>query len=154
MTFTPHAIIGAAAGTLTDNIWLAFLYGLISHCVADFTPHIEPKFWVIKNPDGTKSWMPWLYIYVIAEILLTIWIFYVLRHRIDFKMLIAGAFGGLAPDFIANNPFLQRYRNAPVFRQIFWFHDKIHTELANNLWPVSFILEAVLIGISIFILVK
>jgi len=155
MTIAPHAIIGAAAGTLTGNIWLAFLFGLVSHFVADFTPHIEPKFLVKKDPiTGAKKWSPWLYVFVMAEILLTIYIIYTLRRAPNFNMIIAGAIGGLAPDFIANNPFLQSYRDRPILKQIFWFHDKIHKELPDRFWPISFALEAILIGGGLWLLLK
>lgn len=154
MTFAPHAIIGAAAGTFTDNIWLAFLFGLVSHFVADFTPHLEPNFLVIKNPDGTKKWSIWLYVFVLAEFVITIYIFWLWRERPDFNILLAGAIGGLAPDFIANNPFLQKYRNAPVLRQIFWFHDTIHTELGPNLWFVSLLTEVLLLGGGLWLLLR
>lgn len=154
MTIVPHVIIGAAAGSLTDNIWLAFLLGLISHFLADFTPHVEPNHLVSKDPDGTKKWSPWLYVFITLEIIFSIFILYLWRDRADFKFMLAGALGGLFPDFIANNPFLQKYRNTPVFKQIFWFHDTIHTQLATNLWPISLLSEILLLGGALWFLLR
>lgn len=154
MTIAPHAIIGAAAGTLTDDLWLAFLFGIVSHFLADFIPHIEPKFLVIKEPDGTKKWSPWLYVFVIFEFAVTIYILYLWRDRADFNLILAGTVGGLSPDFIANNPFLQKMRNVPVLKQIFWFHDTIHTELADNLWPIGLCTEILLLGGSLWYLLR
>ena len=154
MTIAPHAIIGAAVGTLTDNIWLAFLFGLVSHFLTDLTPHLEPKFLVVKKSDGTKKWSPWLYLFVIIESAATIYLLYLWRSRPDFNVLLAGALGGLAPDCIANNPFLQKTRNKPIFKQFFWFHDTIHQELANNLWPVSLSIEVLLLGGALWLLLK
>lgn len=154
MTIAPHAIIGAAAGTLTGNIWLAFLFGVLSHFLADATPHLEPKFLVIKEPDGTKKWSIWLFVFVAIEFILTILILFLFRQRADFSIILIGALGGLAPDFIANNPFLQKYRQTPILRPIFQFHDIIHQELPNNLWVISLMIELILIGGALWLLLR
>ncbi len=146
MTIGPHALAGAAAATITSNYYLAFIFGLISHFILDMLPHLEPKSLMTKEKDGTKKWSIWLYVFVIVEISLTVFVFYFLRHRPDFNLLLVGAFGGLMPDMIVNNPFLQFLRNKPVIKHLFWFHDKIHIDLPDKYWPVSLIVETLLIG--------
>lgn len=154
MTIVPHAIIGASAALFTGNIYIAFLFGLISHFVADATPHLEPNSLVKYAPDGTKKWSPWLYVFVASEFILTILIFYFLRTRPDFYLLVVAGIGGLLPDIIVNNPFLQKYRYSPVIKYIFWFHDKIHLELPIKYWYISAICEIALIGLAIWLLVQ
>jgi len=154
MTIVPHSIIGASSAVFTSNIYLAFLFGLISHFIADVTPHLEPNMLVVRQPDGTKKWSVWLYIFVIVEFSLTIFGFYLFRERPDFNLLVFGALGGLFPDMIVNNPFLQKYRNSPIIKYVFWFHDKIHLELPIKYWYVSAFCEAALITLACFVLFK
>jgi len=155
MTIAPHAIIGAAAGTLTGNLWLAFLFGLISHFLADATPHVEPKFLVKKDPiTGVKKWSPWLYVFVAFEFIVTVFVLYSFRHRLDYALILAGALGGLFPDFIANNPFLQKYRSTAILSPIFRFHDFIHRELPLNLWFISLVSELLLLSVGFWLLAR
>jgi hypothetical protein len=154
MTIVPHAIVGASTAVLTNNIYSAFLLGVIGHFVTDALPHLEPKALVKKSLDGAKVWSPWLFVFVGGEFLLTIFIFSFLFHRSDFLVLVSGAFGGLLPDIIVNNPFLQKYRNAPVLKYLFLFHGKIHLDMPTKYWYISLIIEGAIVGGSIWLLLK
>jgi hypothetical protein len=154
MTIAPHALIGAASSTFTSNIWLAFLFGVISHFIGDAVPHLEPNSLVTKTSTGEKKWAPGLYVYVAAEILFTIWLISFVRHRPDFYLIVAGVIGGLLPDMIVNNPFLQKYHDKPVIKYIFIFHDKIHMELPISLWYISALTELSLIILSLWLLFR
>jgi len=154
MTIIPHALTGAAAAALSENYFLAFWLGFVSHFVLDALPHLEPKHLVTKNHDGTKTWSVWLYVFVLAEIIFTIVFFYLIRHHPDFNILIFGLLGGLFPDMIVNNPFLQWLRPKPIFKQFFSLHDTIHLDLDLKFWPISFIVETLLIGGAIWYLLK
>ena len=154
MTILPHALGGAVSATLTDNYFLAFLFGFISHFILDMLPHLEPKFLVKVEPDKTKKWSIWLFVFVIVEFCLTILLFLSFIHRSDFAILLVGALGGLIPDMIVNNPFLQKFRYKPVIKHLFAFHDKIHLDLPSRYWFVSLIVEGSLIGGSIWYLLK
>ena len=150
MTIFPHAIVGAASASITNNYFLAFLLGFISHFILDMLPHLEPKSLVTKEKDGTKKWSPWLFVFILVEFTITVLFFYYLRHRSNFNILLVGAFGGLLPDIIANNPFLQGLRHKPVIKHFFTFHDKIHLDLPDKFWYLSFIVEALVIGGTIW----
>ena len=154
MTIAPHAIIGASTSVFTNSIYIAFLFGIISHFIADATPHLEPNSLVTVSPTGVKTWSIWLYIFVIGEFLLTIYIFWLFRHRSDFALLVAGGLGGLFPDMIVNNPVLAKYREAPILKYIFIFHDKIHLELPIKYWYISALCELTLVGGSLWLLLK
>jgi hypothetical protein len=154
MTIFPHALGGAVSATFTDNYLLAFIFGFISHFILDITPHLDPKFLATKEPDGTKKWSIWLYVFVTVEAILTILFFTLLYHRINLWIVITGAIGGIFPDVIVNNPFLQFMRNKPLIKYFFIFHDKIHLELPAKFWPINVLMEIIVIGGSICYLLK
>lgn len=157
MTIFPHAIAGAAIATSTTNPAVAFLLGLVSHFLLDAMPHLEPSSQEIKHPDGTTSWSIWLYLFVVGEFILTVAVFvflYYYHRPPDISILLWGAFGGLFPDLIVTNPVLFPYKKYPVMKQIVWFHDKIHLYLRPQLWYVGLIFESVLIGGSLWYLLK
>jgi len=152
MTIVPHALGGAAAATLTSNYLLAFLFGFLSHFILDRIPHLEPKFLVKQEEDGTKKWSIWLFVFVAAEFIITIIFFSFFKDRSDFISLLFGIFGGLFPDIVVNNPFLQKFRHKRLINYFFWFHDKIHLDIPGKYWYISLIGEVIVIGGSIWLL--
>lgn len=154
MTIVPHALVGASTAIFTNNIYVAFLVGLISHFILDGLPHLEPSSLVTNNPDGTKHWSIWVYVFVAAELLISITFFYFLRQRADFNLLLAGAAGGILPDLIINNPFLQFLHDKPVIKYFFRFHGKIHLPDEKNHWYWALPVEIIIIGGSLWLLLK
>jgi len=154
MTIVPHAIVGASTAVFTNNIYIAFLLGVVGHFVTDALPHWEPKSLVIRTADGRKDWSPGLFVFAGVEFLLTILFLILFVHRADFYFLVSGAFGALLPDMIVNNPFLQKYRNAPILKYLFIFHGKIHLDTPANLWYLSLIFEGAVVGGSLWLLLK
>lgn len=154
MTILPHALGGAVFATFFGNYFLAFAFGLLSHFILDALPHLEPKSLVTRQSDGTKTWSIWLYVFVLVEFSLTCLCFWLIRYRSDFNILVVGALGGLFPDIIVNNPFLQFLRHKRFFRHLFRFHDKIHLDLPQKYWFIGFIVEGGLIGGSIWYLLR
>jgi hypothetical protein len=153
MTIMPHALIGATTATLAGNNYLlAFVFGVISHFLMDALPHLDPKFLLTKDVSGSKKWSNWIYAFILGEFTLTVFIFYFLRHRPDFNILLCGALGGIFPDLIVNNPLLEFLRRKPVIKYLFHFHDKIHLDIPDNFWYLNLIVEVLLIGGSLWYL--
>ena len=39
MIITPHMLVGAAIGSQSPNLWIAFCLGVVSHFLIDILPH-------------------------------------------------------------------------------------------------------------------
>ena len=64
-----------------------------------------------------------------------------------------GAFGGIVVDIIDNNLFRFIHR-WPVFKQLHWFHEKIHYNLPANKWYWGLPSQVIIIGGTIWYLLK
>ena len=152
VVITPHALVGAGLATSTDNYYLAFLLGFISHFFVDMIPHLDPgTFFVHKN----QKWPTWVYVYTFSEIIIFPIIFYFLfRNRADFAIIGVGALGGIGVDLVDSNPFIYFLRKWPVFRQLHWLHDKLHFFIKAKYWYWGLLNELIVTGGMIWYLLK
>lgn len=162
MTITPHLLIGAAVAKATTNsLPVAFLIGFLLHFLLDPLPHTDPgTFFNIKEeedlPAGEagRPWPLWIYIFAVSEFIL-IWLFVIIlfKNRPDFGIIMMGGLGAIFVDVLDNNP-LRFMRHWPIIRQIHWLHNKLHFELKSNQWYWGLPIQIILIGISLWVLLK
>ena len=167
MTITPHLLAGAALATTTNNVFVAFLLGFLIHFILDALPHIDPgTFHYLKIPGYEKRinletvhaddrpWPTWIYIFVIVEFIV-IWTILILLtfKRSDFANIVVGGLGAIAID-VLDNPVFRFALKWPVFRQLHWLHHRFHYNLAANKWYWGLPSELIIIGGSLWYLLR
>ena len=168
MIITPHALAGSAVSNiLTNNIFVAFLLGIIIHFILDAIPHFDqgtiryksnepdrkPGWGTNHDAELSASWPSWVYITVVIDIIITVLIYFLLLNKLDnFPVILAGALGGISIDLI-DNPVFSLYK-LPVFNQLHWLHHKIHFDLPKRFWFWGIPIELIIIGGSLWYLLK
>jgi len=122
MPITPHMLVGAAIGTQSPNLLIAFCLGLVSHYLLDALPHWDylPKDWLrkigITRPDHFKK--------IGLDFILGAMIVSILTWSYPQKLLIlAGITAALLPDFFQLIYYTFKIKwLKPLSR----FHKKIH----------------------------
>ncbi len=168
MTITPHVLAGAAvANAITNNVFLAFLIGFLTHFILDAIPHLDPgTFHHVRIPGYKKGidleaihaqdkpWPAWLYTFVVVEFIL-IWTVIILlfNNRSNFPVIVAGGLGGIFVDAMDNPLFLFILR-LPVFKQIHWLHHRVHHDLDPKKWYWGLPIQLILIGGSLWFLLR
>jgi hypothetical protein len=117
MMFTPHALVGAAIGSVVPSPIAAFIGGFISHHLLDMMPHFDQgSFRLIKPgvkylggiPERTKepfTRRDWFMLF--ADWALSLILFAIVLLNISWGSLLSialGTLGGLTPDLINNSP--------------------------------------------------
>lgn len=145
MMITPHAVVGAAVGSVVETPALAFLLGFVSHHILDALPHIDLNNLYDDSQDSNLcyNWIDYLVIGIDALIaLLVLAVFYqsatdqiassASAHSAAFWW---GALGGVFPDLIDNHPWCFITRKWLILRQYSWLHHKLHLSIATkNRW--------------------
>jgi len=145
MIILTHTLAGAAIGAKVNNAPVAFLLGMVSHFILDAIPHFDQG--TIINPFGDKDvkWPKWVYWTLVLDVIVTLFIFFLLKNRPDFHILIWGAVGGISVDVLENFPW-KTLKTLPIFKQIGWLHHKVHFNLPTNKWYIGLIFEVIVTG--------
>ena len=140
MVITPHLLAGAAIGTHSPNVWVAFCLGLISHYLLDALPHCEylDDIKISKFSQLVKIFID----FIIGAIIVLI-ISWPLKI-----IIISGIIGALLPDFIE---FFYKNFKIRLFRPLSLFHYKIHYYKRVSFLKGS-IPQVIIVAISIFLL--
>lgn len=126
MTLTTHTATAILVTQWTNNIWLGFFVGLVSHYLTDAIPHgDEWLYW--RHVHNRKD--PAAMIVAAVDILLLCVILYLMiefRDGIDIAMLGFVTIGAIGPDLLitahtnARDRFKERYGKAAFFQK--WYH--------------------------------
>ncbi|MBU1292170.1 hypothetical protein KKH07_01635 [Patescibacteria group bacterium] len=124
MVLTPHMLVGAAVGTQAPNVWVAFLFGLISHYLIDVLPHWDylNKFEITNYKHLIKVFLD-----LTIGIVLILFLIWFEPQRI---IILAAVFGSLLPDFLNG---ISMNFNSKWLRFHFQIHYKIHFLFFNIL---------------------
>ncbi len=132
MTLSAHVAVGSAVGLVTGNPVAGFLFGWISHHIADATPHSDAGS-VGANVESVMADQKVLRM-VFVDIFLAAAIFILFALKTDRNTLVLwGALGGAFPDLVDNCPFW-----SPVLRNYFPFnlfhivHETVHFTILNK----------------------
>ncbi len=144
MIITPHMLVGTAIGIHSNNIGMAFLFGLISHYLIDLLPHWEylDEIKINRRKDLIKILLD--FILGLLVVLFLIW-------NQPEKMIIVGfaIFGSLLPDFLI---FGYKTFGTKVLKIHYNFHYKIHYFKYLSFWaglPATLIV----IIVSLFLII-
>ncbi len=165
MTITPHLLAGAALAQTTSSYPIAFLMGFLSHFVLDAIPHIDPGTFHrvdlpiagkidLEKAHDNRPWPKWIYAFVVVEFVI-IWAvaFLLFRNRPDFGLIVTGGLGGIFVDGM-DNPVFQFMLKWPVLKQIHWLHHFVHHDIAIDKWYWGVLFEIIIIGGSLWLLIK
>jgi hypothetical protein len=125
MTLTTHATIGAIIGQATGNPALAFMFGFISHFIADMIPHGDSV--TSNNFRVLKCKRKRAVAYVTVDAAIAIFFVLMLSNTKDIESMRTfswGIVGGVLPDFLVGLYDLTKY---PLLRWVnrlhFYFHN-------------------------------
>jgi hypothetical protein len=114
MIGTPHMLLGAAAASHANSVKQAFAVGVASHFVLDTIPHTDYPILGLCGAAAVAD--------LIGGAMVT-------RSMIkDDRVMAAGAFGAVVPDFVAFAERTVRVRLTRIF------HEAIHTDVDPRLW--------------------
>jgi len=164
MTLTTHAIVGATiAATVPSHPMLGFALGFGSHFLLDAITHWD-CFFILKSVEKhgndymksdmaiNKNFIGDLFKIGIDGLfgLILIYIFFILYGNISVIALLAGAAGGMMPDFLT---FVQmKFKHEPFMslrRFHIWIHAKKNFE-KNPLLGISLQIIFIVLVVSIF----
>jgi len=153
MIITPHFLVGAALGTTVKSLPVAFALGVGSHLILDLVPHADQGTFQKIERGQRPDWPRWFYYFTILDFAVTFMIFFFLRGRSDFSLMLAGGLGAILIDVIDNIPFrvLDRW---PVFKQVHFVHEIFHYNIKKENWYWGIIGQAIAIGGSLWYLLK
>ncbi len=167
MTIAPHLLAGAAIATVTNNVYLAFLLGFVTHFILDAIPHLDPgTFHNFRIPGYKKNinletihaedkpWPAWIYGFVIVEFVI-IWtvVISLFKNQPNFAIIVAGGLGGIFVDCI-DNPIFRFFLGWPIFKQIHWLHHRFHHDLDPKKWYWGLPAQILIIGGTLWYLLK
>jgi hypothetical protein len=153
MFLTVHAASGILIGQYTDNVWLAFILGIISHLLLDIIPHGDEN--LVKD-QRRKYWMAKYAVISAIDTFLVVFMTYLLWQNNYIKLTpaaIAALFGSLLPDYIWGLSEITHSKSLKYLSQkIFaWFHDllNIRLKLASGL-----LIQTLVLLLFIILLIK
>ena len=100
MFLTPHAATGLYLGSQVDNVWLAFILGIVSHLILDMIPHGDDG---LADNWPRKTKIIRLSIFVAIDMaLITAMTYYLTVHNFISlsPAVMAGLIGSILPDYI------------------------------------------------------
>ncbi|EKD55958.1 MAG: hypothetical protein ACD_58C00327G0002 [uncultured bacterium] len=147
MLLTPHVLVGASIGALTDNLALIILLAFVSHFVLDMLPHADWGMWHSYEKNFKLTLKD--YILVAIDILGVLIFTYVLWNNADRNNnILIGAFFAILVDLIDNVPFWKNYfRKLPIFSQMHQLHVRIHYQLDKKYWIWGVVTQIIIIAI-------
>lgn len=149
MLSTPHLLAGAAIGTLISNLPLVIILALISHYSFDLLPHLDQGS---LNLSRRKT-----YFWAIIDILVAVVIFYLLFRigKVGGDLIWWGAGVAIFPDFLDNLPLFSDWLHQYwPFSKIFAFHEYLQEPGKRYQFTWGIISQIVVVGISLWILLK
>jgi hypothetical protein len=168
MLITPHALASSAVSSaITNNVFVAFFVSMALHFVLDAVPHFDPGTLRYKanEPDrkpkwGTEHldekatyWPKWVFLFVACDFLLFFVIyFFLFKVTKNFDIILAGGLGGISIDVI-DNPLVKFYK-LPILAQLHWLHHRVHFDLTQRYWYWGIPLQIIIIGGSLWYLLK
>lgn len=160
MLIIGHTALGIVTGLLIDNPVAAFGVGLVSHHVADATPHFDPGSFYTHEPWRPMTIQDYVrrdLVFVGLDLFLTLVLLVVLYPRLPsdrIPSLFAGVVGANLPDFVHNVPFWGPYLRR--FGWIAWWQDAIHRRFQSTvparIWYLGLMPQVLVIGFTIWLI--
>lgn len=146
MLFASHMLVGAAAGEMVENPFLAFLLGFFLHFVLDAIPHFDTV---------GKNILNWRQLLIIAvDGVAGLFILYLLftKYSEFHWSFVFGALGSITPDLLDNVPFWQKKFQSNFLGKAFHnFHTKVQPNPPGVFVGVLTQIIVISIVISVFL---
>jgi hypothetical protein len=149
-----HFFTGSALSlSLTNDIYIAFLIGLISHHLFDRLPHLDLNIFDQNKYNSIKNWDLKVWLLVILEFLFFLILTFYFLSRFDFSLQKIGVFGGIGAIFPDIFTILIKnfYPRIKIFDFYFNFHKNFHFELKKKNYLIPVLVEILLIIFSIIL---
>jgi hypothetical protein len=152
MFLTVHAAAGIIIGEQTNNVWLAFALGLVSHLLLDLIPQCDENLVTDKNK---KRWIMKYFIISVIDtigvIVLSYWLWKYNHLQFTWPTMVAVA-GALIPDYLWGLAEFTGSKTLLVICQKFfsWFHDFVKTKISV---PQGFLVQIITLIIFVLILI-
>ena len=153
MCQTPHLLVGAALGILSQNSVCAFSLGFVSHLVLDLVPHYD-----IASHYGKHKHDYFIVIFCALDLLLGCFLVACfLYHRpYDMRLLAFwGALGSFILDFldiVLANYLFPSLRQTLIGRACHWLHTTFHSHDYNHYWYLGIMTQVLTCGISMAVM--
>lgn len=126
MFLTTHSVLGALAGEIAPNPFIAFLLGFASHFISDMIPHGDSNLYEnYKNKSSVAKSIAYVMVDAIFAVFTVIWMFTAIP--VDNTLNRAwGIIGGLLPDLIVGLGEVWKHHYLKKFIKLhFYFHNYI-----------------------------
>jgi hypothetical protein len=149
MLATPHLLAGAAIGSLVGNLPLVIILSIISHYSFDLLPHLDSG---TLNLSQKKS-----YPMIVADLLIGATVLYYLSTigKLTEATVWWGAVAAISPDLLDNLPvWSDRLHQYWIFNRLHRFHEIIQEPGRRYQFSWGIVTQLLVIGVSLWILVK
>jgi len=139
MILIPHILTGGAIGRKADKIWLAFVFGWLSHYALDAIPHWE----YMKNL--AQMFVPANFLQIIIDLILGFLAVWFLTRSFSYSEklpIFIGAIAAISPDALQSAIYFLKLN---WLEPLFVFHKTIHSCRDLTFWQYLPILLLILI---------
>lgn len=165
MTFTPHALAGAALGVATGNPYAGFVLGVISHHLLDMVPHFDQYTFRIESSranylglGGEYVWhafIPRDWLMLAIDVMLASFIFLGILWFLPpilWPAIFFSALGGLLPDIINSSKlWTERFtKDLAPLRIYHAFHTHFHFTVSPSLIWLGVATQVIVIILSVW----
>ncbi len=154
MVLLPHMLIGAVIGSKFDNLWIIFIFGIISHFLTDMLPHwdyVED----LKQELKTKFWR------LIIKLSLDFFgglalIYFAFQSSHSLIPILVGTAGAILPDFLVFIDYLCQVflkTKSRVLGLSYAFHQKVHYPKKYENFKIDFASETIILALTLSLII-
>jgi len=152
MIAVAHTLAGSAIASEVESLPIIIILGIVSHFALDALPHLDEA--ELEKKYNYKAALAAGFFDFLISILLVILIIIKVK-KLSFLPLLLAVLAATSIDLLDNMPVLSNYLHAlPFFKQLHNFHQKIQEPGMKYRFSLGIITQAVVIGISIYFLLK
>ncbi|MFH1611981.1 MAG: hypothetical protein ABH887_01825 [bacterium] len=128
MILIPHILTGAVISKKTNKLWLAFIFGWLSHYILDAIPHWE----YLQNM--IEIIMPINMVKIVIDLGLGLLIVWMLTRSFSKRkklLVFTGAIAAILPDMVQSAVFFFKLN---FLNPISVFHSTVHSNIELSFW--------------------
>ncbi len=155
MLSTAHVLVGAALGSVTGDVYLAALAGLLSHHVMDLVPHWDPGSWHYPNKQFKWTKRDWQVAIIDNIIFVLIWLLLLglfWGQPLMWPVLVGG-FMAVFPDIWHHIPLWKNFTRR-FTKSWFGFHQSVHSTVPANNWVLGVFTQVFISVTSIIVIIS
>ncbi len=126
---------------------------LCFHAREPAIPHLDQGMFANLTGLPIKSWPKWIKLTILTDIIVTCLMLFILHQKINLWPILWAVAGANLPDIIEIFP-LKSLRTWPIFKQISFIHNQVHTGITKEKWYIGLACEVILTGGLIWYLLR